>query len=170
MQISLRTDAAIKILLYIGAHDPNRWVPVPEIAYALDTSFNTLQPIVYEMALNHIVLTHRGRGGGVKLTRPLSEILLSEVVSVGEQEAGWQFAACDRLPACNCFLTGQCTMQLMYRDLHAHILSFLSARSVEELQSTGSAAAAQQRYAEWVEQGHGRPPKTSNEDLDLLRS
>lgn len=147
MQLSTRTDNAIKIILYLAAQVEDRWVPAAEIGSAISASSFVVQKIVLDLANANLLVTARGRYGGIKLTRDLEGILMSEVVAVGEQETGWKFTECDRRPDCDCYLSGgRCTLRAMYRNVQEEIMSMFSEITLAQLRTKETDQAAREHH------------------------
>lgn len=83
MKINLFTDYSLRILLYLGLY-PERLVPVPEIAANYGISKNHLVKVVGHLNQLGLVEPVRGRGGGLRLARPPSEVRIGEVVRLTE--------------------------------------------------------------------------------------
>ena len=80
MQISAKTNYAIRALLFVAANDP---VPVKVGALAregLPPRF--VENILGELRRGELVHSRRGRAGGFTLARPASEITLGQIVRV----------------------------------------------------------------------------------------
>jgi Rrf2 family protein len=80
MQISAKTNYAIRALLLVAASDP---VPVKVGALAregLPPRF--VENILGELRRGQLVYSRRGRSGGFTLARPASEITLGQIVRV----------------------------------------------------------------------------------------
>lgn len=150
MQMTTRTDHAIKIMLYLAAQDEDRWVAAPEIASAIASSSAVVQKIVLALSLANLLRTSRGRYGGIKLTRKLADIPLSEVVAVGESESGWKFTECDRRPNCDCYLSGgKCTLRAMYRNVQEQIMGIFGSISLAQLRTKETDQAAREHYEDY---------------------
>ncbi len=83
MQITLHTDYAIRVLIYLGTR-PERLVTIGEIAEAFDISRNHLVKVVHALAREGYVETVRGKNGGTRLGRDAARISLGEVVRFAE--------------------------------------------------------------------------------------
>ncbi len=159
MQMSIRSDNAIKALLYLAAQTEDRYVPVPELAFAVAVSAFSMQTLINDLAQANLVRTTRGRNGGVKALRDLAQIRVSEVIAVGEQEAGWKFTECDRSPDCSCYLNGRCSLRAMYRNVQEQIMAIFEGYSMSQLRSPETDAAARERAA--LYQNRGSANKTA---------
>ncbi|MGI2036342.1 RrF2 family transcriptional regulator [Rhizobium panacihumi] len=150
MQMTTRTDNAIKIMLYLAAQMEDRWVPASEIGSAIAASGFVVQKIVLDLSLANLLSTSRGRYGGIKLKRDLADIPLSEVVAVGERETGWKFTECDRRPDCDCYLSGgKCTLRAMYRNVQEQIMGIFGGITLAQLRTKETDQAAREHYANY---------------------
>ena len=104
MRLTLYSDYAIRVLLYLGAR-PERLCPIGEIAGAYGISRNHLMKVANDLAREGFVASARGRFGGLRLGRPADEINVGAVIR--HTEDGFDLADCARCviaPACG--LTG----------------------------------------------------------------
>jgi len=71
----------LRAALYIAsAQDGRQFIPVREIAEALDLSFYFLAKIVQLLTRRDLLVSFKGPNGGVALARPAQEITLLEVI------------------------------------------------------------------------------------------
>lgn len=104
MRLTLHTDYALRVLLYLGARE-GRLCAISEIAKAYGISQNHLMKVVHQLGKSGYVKSVRGRFGGVALARPAADIRVGEVVR--QTEDGFALvdcASCVIAPACG--LTG----------------------------------------------------------------
>jgi Rrf2 family protein len=71
-------------MLYVAAYGDGGPVPVREIARNLDLPFAALAKIIQTLCRNKLLVSHKGRGGGVELARSADSITLQQVVEVIE--------------------------------------------------------------------------------------
>jgi Rrf2 family nitric oxide-sensitive transcriptional repressor len=90
MQLSLHTDYALRVLMALAASDEQ--LSVEWIARHYGISRNHLAKVAQGLQGEGLVLTYRGRGGGMRLARPASEINVGDVVRRFESFDG--FVAC----------------------------------------------------------------------------
>lgn len=79
MQISLYTDYALRVLVYLSIHQ-DRLSSINEIATCYGISQNHLMKVVHHLGKADFISTVRGRRGGLQLNRPPSEITLGSIV------------------------------------------------------------------------------------------
>lgn len=85
MRLTVLSDYSLRVLMYLAV-DPERRATIQEIAKAYGISENHLMKVVHGLALHGFVTTVRGRGGGLKLSRPAAEITVGAVLRVVEED------------------------------------------------------------------------------------
>lgn len=100
MNLSKFTDYALRVCLYLGAHQ-DRVVPISEMSRAHGVSQSNLMKVVNQLVDGGFLKSTRGRSGGVALARPAAEIRVGEVARFMEGD--------DPLVDCSsCILRGSC--------------------------------------------------------------
>jgi len=84
MQFTRHTDYALRLLIHLAQASEGQRVQVPEVAAAHDISKSHLLKVANHLAHEGFVETLRGRGGGLRLARPASEINLADVICATE--------------------------------------------------------------------------------------
>ncbi len=108
MQLTLYTDYALRVLLYLGLH-PDRRCRIREIADAYGISRNHLVKVVRELTRGGWVEAVRGQGGGLKLARPPDRIVIGEVVR--STEPGLELLECFDDERNTCPINGACRLK-----------------------------------------------------------
>jgi Rrf2 family nitric oxide-sensitive transcriptional repressor len=106
MQLSLHTDYALRILMALAASDEQ--LSVDWIARHYGISRNHLAKVAQGLQAEGFVLTYRGRGGGMRLARPASDINVGDVVRRFESLDG--FISCMSGGA-GCAINGACGLK-----------------------------------------------------------
>lgn len=106
MQLNLRTDYALRMLMTLAAKDEVLSIDWMADRHAI--SRNHLAKVAQDLASAGFVETQRGRGGGVRLARPPSEINVGAVVRCLENITG--FVACMGGKE-NCVIDGACGLK-----------------------------------------------------------
>lgn len=83
MQLTVHTDYALRVLLYL-AHFPDRRIGTEEISTAYGISKNHLVRVVQTLADSGFLIATVGRSGGVELARAPKDIRLGEVIRATE--------------------------------------------------------------------------------------
>ena len=87
MQLTQFSDYALRILLYLGTHDPQPGQRLPalaDIGRAYSISYNHLSKVAQQLAALGFIDAMRGRTGGIRLARPPAQINLGAVVRATE--------------------------------------------------------------------------------------
>jgi Rrf2 family nitric oxide-sensitive transcriptional repressor len=84
MQLTMHTDYALRVLLYL-AHFPEKRVSTEEISLAYGISKNHLVRVVKTLEEGRFIKISLGRNGGVELARLPEEIRVGDVVCVTEE-------------------------------------------------------------------------------------
>lgn len=85
MRLTVHTDYALRVLMYLALKE-DRLATIAEIATSYGISKNHLMKVVYELGVAGYVETVRGRGGGLRLAKPVKSIGLGEVVRYTEPD------------------------------------------------------------------------------------
>jgi Rrf2 family nitric oxide-sensitive transcriptional repressor len=128
MQLSLHSDYALRVLMALAAGD--RQLSVDDIARRYGISRNHLAKVVQRLQAEGLVETFRGRGGGMRLARPASEIVVGDVVRRFENLDS--FIGC--FPAgSGCAVSGLCGLKPALSGALEAFLAHLDAYRVSDL-------------------------------------
>lgn len=106
MQLTTHTDYALRVMIYLGLHT-DRLVTISELAEYFAISQNHLVKVVHKLGLKGFIFTQRGKGGGIRLARPASEIGVGDLVR--QLENHFHIAECfDPRKHNQCRLQPQC--------------------------------------------------------------
>ena len=83
--ISTKGRYALRVMLDIAAQEPDRFIPLHDIAQREDISEKYLEIIIRSLVKNKLVKAHRGKGGGYMLSRPAGEYTVGEILDVTEE-------------------------------------------------------------------------------------
>jgi Rrf2 family transcriptional regulator, nitric oxide-sensitive transcriptional repressor len=133
MRLTLFSDYTLRVLMYL-ALDRTRLATIPEIAAAYGISENHLMKVVYQLARAGVVLSVRGKGGGIRLARPPEEIRLGEIVRISEGDM--PIVECLSGDPKACRITSSCRLRrilvdafdALYESLDEHTLADLVER------------------------------------------
>ena len=138
MQLSLHTDYALRTLMTLASLD--RQSSVEEIARRYGISRNHLAKVAQRLQAEGYIETFRGRGGGMRLARPASEIRVGEVVR--------RFESLDSFVACfagssGCAVAGLCGLKPVLAGALEAFLEHLDAVTLDDLVPDRAAYFAQ---------------------------
>lgn len=129
MQLTRFTDYGLRVLIYLAAR-PDRLARIEEIADAYGISRGHVMKVVRRLVGHGYVESLRGRGGGVRLARPASEIGLGDVVRKTEENLALVECLGDHG---SCVIESACGLQhALARALEA-FLSTLDGYTLEDL-------------------------------------
>jgi Rrf2 family nitric oxide-sensitive transcriptional repressor len=135
MQLTRHTDYGLRILIYL-ALNPSRRVPASEIADAFAVSQNHVMKVIKNLADHKIILTHRGKGGGICLAKAPGEIGVGAVVRILESRTdivNCTAPRCPVLPACRLREALDEALEAFLRVLDSYTLAQLVRHREEEL-------------------------------------
>src|SRR3979490_1966611 len=85
MRLTVYCDYALRVLMYLAVKQ-NGLATIAEIAESYDISENHLMKVAHQLGVAGHVETVRGRGGGLRLARPVEMIGLADVVRYTEPD------------------------------------------------------------------------------------
>ena len=113
MQLTLYTDYSLRVLIYLGLKG-GELATISEIAASYRISRNHLVKVVHNLANQGFILTSRGKGGGMRLAAPATEINLGEVVR--HTEPGFSLVECFDKDTSSCPIDGMCRLKKILQD------------------------------------------------------
>lgn len=127
MRLSAFSDYSLRVLMMLGANT-DRLVTIGEIARLHDISGNHLTKVVHHLGRAGYIETLRGKGGGMRLARAPSRIVLGEVLRSTESDFALVecFAAgsrCQIEPACQLKTVLGEALGAMFRVLDGYTLA-----------------------------------------------
>ena len=131
MLVSTRGRYALRIMLELGRHEGEGCVPLPVIAENQQISEKYLESIVSVLAKAKLVEGQRGKGGGFRLTRPLSECSVGEILRL--TEGSLAPVSCLDGDTNACPRAGQCSTLPMWEKLDRLINGYLDSVRLSDL-------------------------------------
>ena len=108
MRLTDYTDFTLRVLMYCAVHT-DRPISIAEIADGHGISKNHLMKIVNDLARQGVLQTKRGRGGGLRLLKPASDIRIGEVVR--NTETDFHMVECFDKARNSCNLSAHCKLK-----------------------------------------------------------
>ena len=131
MLVSTRGRYALRIMLELGRHEGEGCAPLPVIAENQQISEKYLESIVSVLAKAKLVEGQRGKGGGYRLTRPLSECSVGEILRL--TEGSLAPVSCLDGDTNACPRAGQCSTLPMWEKLDRLINGYLDSVRLSDL-------------------------------------
>lgn len=121
MRLTMYTDYALRVLMYLGSKKPGELSTIQGISDAYGISKNHLMKVTHELGRMGYVETVRGRGGGVRLAVSPEEINIGTVVRQTEDD--FNLVECFNPTANQCVLSPICGLR---GALHQALLAYLA--------------------------------------------
>jgi Rrf2 family nitric oxide-sensitive transcriptional repressor len=130
MRLTTFSDYAFRVLIYLGSA-PQSLATIADIAKAYGVSENHLMKVVHQLARLGYVETVRGKGGGMRLARPASEINVGEVLRATED--GFAIVECMGEDGGDCRIVRACALKGVLGEATAAFLKTLDAYTLADL-------------------------------------
>lgn len=134
MRLTSYTDYSLRTLMYLAVHRENL-VTIQDIASLHNISKNHLTKVVHHLGQLGLVLTVRGRNGGLKLGWEPAEINIGEVVR--QTETDFHMAECFDRDNNQCVYASACMLEDTLASATAAYLQVLDAVTLENLVRKG---------------------------------
>ncbi len=134
MRLTLRTDYALRTLIYAGAKG-DRLSTIAEIANNFGVSKTHLMKVVNRLEQQGYIDTVRGKGGGVRLRRPPAEIRVGAVVRDTEEDLAVMGCLAE---TGFCRIEGCCVLRRALREATRAFLQTLDAYTLADLLAPGA--------------------------------
>jgi Rrf2 family transcriptional regulator, nitric oxide-sensitive transcriptional repressor len=138
MQLTLHTDYALRVLLYL-AHFPERKASTAEISLAYGISKHHLVRVVQSLAQGGFVTVTAGRGGGATLAKRPEEIRLGDVVR--RTETSFRMVECFDMATNTCPITGVCGLKGRIANARDAFLAELDKHQLSDIVTRQNQAA-----------------------------
>lgn len=132
MRLTQWTDYTLRVLMYCAASDGRpQPVTITEVADSYGISRSHLTKIVQQLAASGLLETMRGRGGGMRLMRPASEINVGAVVRATETD--FTLVECFDAETNQCRLSSHCRLQSVLGQAMHSFFAVLDGYSLADL-------------------------------------
>ena len=128
MQLTQYTDYSLRVLIYLSQKGEGELATISEIAEFYGISRNHLVKVVHNLATNGFIQTLRGKHGGMKLSRPATEIGVGEVVR--KTEPNFYIAECFNKNNTSCVIIPICSLKGMLFEARSNFLQVLDRYTI----------------------------------------
>ena len=129
MRLTTFSDYALRVLLFLATAPEGRG-RIADIASAYRISEHHLVKVVHHLGREGLLANTRGRGGGLRLARPASQINVGHVVRTAEEPS--VLVECFA-PGGNCAITGSCRLAGALQKAHDAFYEVLDGYTLEDL-------------------------------------
>jgi Rrf2 family nitric oxide-sensitive transcriptional repressor len=130
MTLNLFTDYSLRVLMYAALPDRERF-SLDDVSSAYGISRDHVAKVVQRLVHVGYLTSQRGRGGGISLARPASEIRVGDVVR--ETQGHSPLVECFHPPTNTCRLMGSCRLQGVLREAANAFQSVLDRYTLADL-------------------------------------
>ncbi len=128
---SKKSVYGLRAVLYIASlENQQQYVSTLQLSNDLKISFHFLTKILQSLSQNNIVSSHRGRNGGVSLTKQAKKITLIEIISILE---GPEFFNGCILCLPDCDNEMPCPLHNYWAEIRDDLKSIFENTNIEEL-------------------------------------
>ncbi len=130
MRLTVQTDYALRMLMHLSCHS-GALVTIHEIAERYGISKNHLMKVAHSLRRAGFVETTRGRGGGLRLSKPAKAILVGAVARRMEQ--GSALVECFPGGRKGCLVAPCCKLKSVLAEAQEAFFSVLDRYTVCDL-------------------------------------
>ncbi len=132
MRLTQWTDYTLRVLMYCASCQlRDQLVTITEIAEGHGISRSHLTKIVHQLGAQGLLETTRGRGGGMRLSRPASQINVGEVVR--QTETDFAMVECFEPSSNQCCLSLHCRLKGVLHQATNSYLAVLDGVTLADL-------------------------------------
>lgn len=131
MQLNLSTDIALRTLIYLGQKGAP--ATIAEVAESFDIAKTHLMKVVMALVAANLVISERGRNGGIRLAREAREIRVGEVVQLMENSLALVFCMKEGTSNDDCPLLPSCRLRKLFCKAQKSFLASLDESSLADL-------------------------------------
>jgi Rrf2 family transcriptional regulator, nitric oxide-sensitive transcriptional repressor len=123
------TDHSLRLLIYLGLHQ-DRLVSVGEISRAYRVSPHILVKVVQLLTEQELIVSVRGRNGGLRLNKPPKGINVGRLIR--RTEPGWDLVECFDGVRNTCPIDGACELKGALQSAQRAFLDVLDAHTLAD--------------------------------------
>lgn len=148
MRLNLTTDYAIRVMIYLAA-DQTRLHAVGDVSRAYAIPHSTIMKVVSDLVRQGFVDSVRGRSGGIRLSRPATEITLGEIISASNDSM--VIADCG-----TCVLAPRCRLKSIFAEAVDAFVAVLCRHTLSDVTENPDELLALLHHAPQLTAGCGQ--------------
>jgi Rrf2 family nitric oxide-sensitive transcriptional repressor len=129
MQLTTHSDYAMRLLIYLAIHPGDKPATVKDAAERYGISTNHLAKVAQKLVQEKIVLSQRGRGGGLRLAMQPSDINIGKLIRKTEN---LELLECFG-DQCACPIDNVCILYSALRKAQRAFLDVLDGYTLEDV-------------------------------------
>ena len=130
MQLTQFTDYSLRTLMYLAEH-PDKLCTIGEIAQWYGISKPHLVKVAHNLVKLDYIKSTQGKGGGISLNKPLSEINIGRIVR--DTEPNFHMVECFDKENNTCKITNNCKLKHVLHDATQSFLGMLDEHTLESV-------------------------------------
>ena len=130
MRLTVYTDYALRLLMYLAVKDDGLST-IAEVSESYGISKNHLMKVAHQLGVAGYVGTVRGRGGGLRLAKPIGAINLGDVVRHTEPDMA--LVPCFAADSASCAIFSGCALRGALSGARDAFLSALDGYTLADL-------------------------------------
>jgi Rrf2 family nitric oxide-sensitive transcriptional repressor len=142
MHLTLHTDYALRMLMYLGLNAGRRST-IEEIAGHYEISRNHLMKVALTLTQQGFVDSLRGRNGGLQLSRPATQISIGAVVRATEDS--FTLVECFDRATNTCVIAAACQLKQPFAEAVRAFLAVLDRYTLADLLANPGVAKSMRR-------------------------
>ncbi|BBI99854.1 hypothetical protein FGKAn22_15470 [Ferrigenium kumadai] len=131
MQLMVSTDIALRTLIYLG--QKNATATIQEVATACNISKTHLMKVVMTLVGANLLVSERGRNGGVRLALEPRDLSIGTVVRLMENNLALVVCMKGDAPTDSCPLLPRCRLKGVFSQAQDAFLASLDQSSLADL-------------------------------------
>ncbi len=131
MQLNVSTDIALRALIYLGKKDAP--ATIAEIAEASDIAKTHLMKVVMVLVSAGILLSERGRNGGIRLAMDARKISIADIVRLMENNLALVICMKEDATDDACPLMPQCRLRTLFFNAQKAFFATLGSATLADL-------------------------------------
>ncbi len=130
MQLTLHTDFALRVLIFLSLQEKKQRITISDIAESFKIPRNHLVKVVHQLGKLEYIHTTRGKNGGIRLAQTTHNIRIGDVVR--HLEARLDIIDCNSPTACP--IKANCQLKSIFKEAMTAFLSVLDQYTIADLQ------------------------------------
>jgi Rrf2 family transcriptional regulator, nitric oxide-sensitive transcriptional repressor len=130
MRLTVYSDYALRVLMYLAVKQDGL-ATIAEIAASYDISQNHLMKVVHQLGVAGYIETVRGRGGGLRLAKPVAAIGLADVVRYTEPDMA--IVSCFKPVDAPCAIRPCCVLRRTLEQARDAFMAVLEGYTLDDL-------------------------------------
>lgn len=133
MKLNHFTDFSMRVLIYLNQKKDTPQSSLDDLAEKFKISRNHLVKVVQFLSANQLVLTKRGKNGGILISEKAKEIPLGDLIHLLEQDDN-PVINCDAKPCI--FKSHNCKLKSLFNKAYTAFIDSLNEANLSDLEFT----------------------------------